>query len=62
MSCFFAHESNGDQFFFPIQANGRINRKDIFVWNHESDEREWVANNLEQFVEQWFGEKLKPWW
>jgi hypothetical protein len=51
-SCFFfADAGNGDQFFFPIQTDGRINRPDVFVWNHEDDSREWVAGNLRRFVE-----------
>jgi len=58
-SCFFfAGAGNGDQFFFPIQADGRINRPDVFVWNHETDAREWAASDLRRFVEQWFGGRL----
>jgi len=55
---FFADAGNGDQFFFPIQADGRINRPDVFVWDHESDSREWVANRLRHFVEEWFSGRL----
>ena len=53
MFCF-ADAGNGDLFFFPVQADGKINRPDVFVWEHETDNRKWVAANLEKFVEQWF--------
>jgi hypothetical protein len=55
---FFAGAGNGDQFFFPIQADGGIHRPDIFVWDHETDSRKWVAGNLERWVEQWYAGKL----
>jgi hypothetical protein len=59
-SCFFfADAGNGDLFFFPIQADGGIHRADVFIWDHESDSRRWVANNLQQFAERWFGGELE---
>jgi SMI1-KNR4 cell-wall len=55
---FFAHVCNGDQYFFPIQAGG-IHRLDVFCWDHESDSRFWMANNLWEFVEKWFSGQLE---
>jgi hypothetical protein len=55
---FFAGAGNGDQFFFPVQADGQIHRPDVFVWDHESDSRKWVANDLQHFVTAWFAGKL----
>lgn len=49
---FFAEAGNGDQFFFPIQAGG-IHRADIFVWDHETDSRTWIASNLQSFIDRW---------
>ena len=49
---FFADAGNGDQFAFPIQ-NGRIQRPDIFVWDHECDDRRWVAGSLKQYIQWW---------
>ena len=56
---FFAGAGNGDQFFYPIQADGGIHRQDIFVWDHETDNRKWVASSLQKFVEQWYSGKLE---
>ncbi len=47
---FFADAGNGDQFAFPIQ-NGRIQRPDVFVWDHECDDRRWVAGSLKQYIQ-----------
>ena len=49
---FFADAGNGDQFAFPIQ-NGTIHRNDIFVWDHECDDRRWVAGSLKQYIQWW---------
>ena len=49
---FFADAGNGDQFAFPIQ-NGTIHRNDVFVWDHECDDRRWVAGSLKQYLQWW---------
>jgi hypothetical protein len=48
----FGEDGGGDLFAYAIQADGRIHRRDIFRWNHESDERLWSANCLEIFFER----------
>jgi hypothetical protein len=55
----FADAGNGDLFFFPIQADGGIHRPDVFIWDHETDSRNWIAGNLQVFVESWFGGQLE---
>jgi len=54
-----ADAGNGDLFAYPIQGDGAINRPDIFLWDHETDSRQWVAGSLQQFVERWFGGELQ---
>jgi len=49
---FFADAGNGDQFAY-CALRGRFDRADIFVWDHETDSRKWVAPNLERFIEWW---------
>lgn len=56
---FFAEAGNGDLFFFPIQGNRKINNRDVFHWNHETDSRIWIASDLQHFVEQWYGGHLQ---
>lgn len=54
---FFADAGNGDRFTYLIQ-NGQIH-KDIFVWNHEDDSRNWVAPDLISYFEWWLSGKMK---
>jgi hypothetical protein len=42
----FGDSGGGDQFAFVQMPE----RPDIFVWEHESDSRRWVANNLEDYL------------
>ncbi|MFD8376978.1 SMI1/KNR4 family protein, partial [Streptomyces sp. NPDC059688] len=44
---FFADAGNGDLFALL----SRIDRLDVFVWNHETDSRTWVAPSLAKYVE-----------
>ncbi|MFF9094252.1 SMI1/KNR4 family protein [Streptomyces sp. NPDC014802] len=43
---FFGDNGGGDQFAFVQKPE----RPDIFVWEHESDSRRWVANNLRDYL------------
>ncbi|MFD8141652.1 SMI1/KNR4 family protein [Streptomyces sp. NPDC059708] len=43
---FFGDNGGGDQFAFVRKPE----RPDIFVWEHESDSRRWVANNLRDYL------------
>ena len=46
---FFGNEANGDQFAFRF-FEGAAGR-DIFVWDHETDDRLLVAPSLEKYIE-----------
>lgn len=54
---FFSETGCGDLFGYPI-LNGVIQRDDIFVWDHESDSRKWIASSLEDFLEGWISGKI----
>ena len=54
---FFADSGDGSQFAFPIQQN-EIRKPDIFLWNHETDSRTWVAPNLQKYLEWSIKRKL----
>ncbi len=43
---FFGDNGGGDQFAFVQKPH----RPDVFVWEHESDSRRWVANNLRDYL------------
>ncbi|PHF41216.1 SMI1/KNR4 family protein [Bacillus toyonensis] len=54
---FFADGGNGDLFGYSI-LNGKVQRDDIYVWNHENDSRTWVAPSLKTFMEWWESGKI----
>lgn len=52
---FFADAGNGDQFAFLWMPR----RDEIFVWDHESDSRSWVAGSLHQYLQWWLDGTLR---
>lgn len=46
---FFADAGNGDQFAFVL----RDERRDVFVWEHETDSRRWIAADLDTYLTHW---------
>jgi hypothetical protein len=55
---FFADAGSGDQFAYRI-CGGKIIGNDVFVWDHETDSRTWVAPNLERYLEWTLTGKLE---
>ncbi|TYP71993.1 SMI1/KNR4 family protein [Paenibacillus methanolicus] len=49
---FFSDAGNGDLFGYKL-TNGNIQREDIYVWNHENDQRTVIASSLEEFITGW---------
>ena len=47
---FFAEHGNGDLYAYVITSIG-ITRRDIFIWEHESDSRRWCAFGLARYFE-----------
>ena len=43
----FGDHSGGDHFAFAIHADGKIHKRDVFRWDHETDGRSWFAGGLE---------------
>ncbi|MFE7853352.1 SMI1/KNR4 family protein [Streptomyces sp. NPDC057403] len=52
---FFADAGNGDLFALLT----RIDRPDVFVWNHEDDSRTWMAPSLAKYLEWWLTGQIK---
>lgn len=51
---FFADAGNGDQFAFVM----RDRPADVFVWDHETDSRTWIAPSLDTYLEWWLGGRI----
>lgn len=56
---FFGDAGNGDQFAFPIDADGVIHRPDVFAWNHENDSRIWVAPSMKVYLDWWLSGRIE---
>lgn len=46
---FFGEAGNGDQFFYRILA-GDVREFAVYLWDHETDSRQWHASRLEAFL------------
>jgi hypothetical protein len=55
---FFGDNGGGDQFAFVQTPR----RPDIFVWEHESDSRRWVARDLRDYLERSLAEGGDDWY
>ncbi|MEK2476212.1 MULTISPECIES: SMI1/KNR4 family protein [Streptomyces] len=55
---FFGDNGGGDQFAFVRSPR----REDVFVWEHETDSRNWVASSLEDYIERSLGSEGEDWY
>ncbi len=53
---FVGDSGNGDQFAYPI-LGGVIRSTDIYLWDHESDNRIWYAGSLEDYLKRKLSKK-----
>lgn len=54
---FFGDDGGGNQFAFVRTPE----KDDVFVWDHETDDRKWVAADLEQYVARSFESDGEDW-
>lgn len=54
---FFAANGCGDYFGFPISKDG-IKQDNIFRWDHESDNRIWVAGNIKDLINRYYKDEI----
>ncbi|MFI9213954.1 SMI1/KNR4 family protein [Streptomyces sp. NPDC053253] len=55
---FFGDNGGGDQFAFVQTPQ----RRDIFVWEHETDSRRWVAGDLGDYLDRSLSEGGDDWY
>ncbi|MFI2765535.1 SMI1/KNR4 family protein [Streptomyces echinatus] len=55
---FFGDNGGGDQFAFVRTPA----RDEIFVWDHETDSRTWVASSLESYLRSALGRDGEDWY
>ena len=49
---FFAGNGNGDYYGYQIRKDG-ICPFNIFLWDHESDNRTWIAGSMDEFISKY---------
>jgi hypothetical protein len=54
---FIAGNGCGDYLGYPITGN-EINTSDIFMWDHESDNRVFKANGLKDAIEKYYNDEI----
>ncbi len=47
---FFGDSGNGDLFALAIDADGRVRRRDVFCWDHETGGRVWFAKGTSEYI------------
>jgi Protein involved in beta-1,3-glucan synthesis len=47
----------GDYFGYPITGDG-INDNDLFMWEHEYDNRVWKAVNLQDLINKYYNDEI----
>jgi hypothetical protein len=57
---FIGDNGGGDQFAYVRVPAGRPD--DVFVWDHETDERKWVAGSLRDYLERRAGAPGDDWY
>lgn len=57
---FMGDNGGGDQFAYVRVPAGRPD--DVFVWDHETDERKWVAASLEDYLRRRAGSNGDDWY
>ncbi|MFI8242605.1 SMI1/KNR4 family protein [Streptomyces sp. NPDC085866] len=55
---FFGDNGGGDQFAFVRTPA----RDEIFVWDHETDSRTWIASSLESYLRSTLGSNGEDWY
>lgn len=50
---FFADAGNGDQCFMSLRGNN-----EVYIWDHDSDSRIWVASSVLGYLEAWMRGQL----
>ena len=48
---FFGEEGSGELYAYVI-TEGAIRRPDVFLWEHETDSRQWYAARMQNYLQQ----------
>ncbi|MEL7622700.1 MAG: SMI1/KNR4 family protein [Clostridiales bacterium] len=55
---FFADNGCGDYYGYPITPQDGVRDDNVFMWEHEYDNRIWKANNLEDTIKKFYNDEI----
>ena len=55
---FFGGNGCGDYYGYPITAQDGVRDDNVFMWEHEVDNRIWKANNLEDAIKKYYNDEI----
>lgn len=55
---FFAGNGCGDYYGYPITPQDGVRDDNVFMWDHEYDNRIWKANNLEDTIKKYYNDEI----
>lgn len=55
---FFSGNGCGDYYGYPITPQDGVRDDNVFMWEHESDNRIWKANNLEDTIKKYYNNEI----
>lgn len=55
---FFGKNGCGDYYGYPITKKDDIRDDNVFIWEHEYDNRIWKANNLEEVIIKYYSDEI----
>jgi hypothetical protein len=55
---FFGGNGCGDYFGYPITRGDGVRNDNVFMWEHEWDNRIWKANNLEDTIRKYYNNEI----
>ncbi len=55
---FFGSNGCGDYYGYPITSQDGVRNDNVFMWEHEYDNRTWKANNLEDAIKKYYNNEI----
>lgn len=55
---FFGSNGCGDYYGYPITSQDGVREDNVFMWEHEYDNRIWKANNLEDTIKKYYNDEI----
>lgn len=55
---FFATNGCGDYYCYRVMASGEVDASAIYIWEHETNETHFVANNIPELIRRYYNSEI----